>query len=255
MSGTLRIHPATIRAVLFDKDGTLVDFDATWGPAAHAVMRHLADGDEAALRRLMVASHFELDTMTFRATSPLLAGAASQYGPAWAQALNRPATPAFFAEIDILFRDAGLASLKPIGDPRALCAALAGRGYRLGIATNDSQAGGEVQAEALGLTPYMTAVIGWDSGYGAKPDPGPVLGFARAAGVAPSQVAMVGDTGHDLDAARAAGALAVLVLTGPRGQGARDDLAPQADLVLDSAADLAGWLAEQPDALLDGQLG
>jgi phosphoglycolate phosphatase len=27
-----------IRGILFDKDGTLVDFDRTWGPAAYSVI-------------------------------------------------------------------------------------------------------------------------------------------------------------------------------------------------------------------------
>src|SRR4051812_17027696 len=33
------------KAILFDKDGTLIDFDGTWGPAAYEVMRALAQGD------------------------------------------------------------------------------------------------------------------------------------------------------------------------------------------------------------------
>ena len=41
-----------IRAVLFDKDGTLVDFDRTWGPAVQAVLRHLAGGNAALYHKL-----------------------------------------------------------------------------------------------------------------------------------------------------------------------------------------------------------
>ena len=39
-----------IRAILFDKDGTLVEFDRTWGPAVQVVLRHLAGGDAALYR-------------------------------------------------------------------------------------------------------------------------------------------------------------------------------------------------------------
>ena len=35
-----------IRAVLFDKDGTLIDFRATWLPAYEAIVRRLVDSDE-----------------------------------------------------------------------------------------------------------------------------------------------------------------------------------------------------------------
>ena len=36
-----------IRAILFDKDGTLVDFNRTWGPAVQSVLKDLARGSEA----------------------------------------------------------------------------------------------------------------------------------------------------------------------------------------------------------------
>lgn len=232
----------SIRAVLFDKDGTLVDFDRTWGPASFAVMHRLADGNARQLDALLDASHFDRAAMRLKSTSPLLAGASVQYGRAWADALDRPADDAFFALIDRLFEQQGLESLTPIGDPAALIARLSGAGYRLGIATNDSQTGGELQARALGFADHLDAVIGWDSGFGAKPDPGQVMGFADRVGLPTHAVAMVGDTGHDLEAARSAGALAVLVLTGPRGTEARADLAPLADVVLDAAADVPAWL-------------
>jgi phosphoglycolate phosphatase len=35
--------PSTaVVGVLFDKDGTLIDFDLTWGPAVHAMIHTLA---------------------------------------------------------------------------------------------------------------------------------------------------------------------------------------------------------------------
>lgn len=47
---------APIHAILFDKDGTLVDFDRTWGPAVDTVLRDLANGDENLYRQLCAAS-------------------------------------------------------------------------------------------------------------------------------------------------------------------------------------------------------
>jgi phosphoglycolate phosphatase len=51
---------------------------------------------------------------------------------------------------------------------------------------------------------------------------------------------MVGDTLHDLDAARAAGAIAVAVLSGPA---AREALEPRADHVLDDIGGLPELMA------------
>jgi phosphoglycolate phosphatase len=66
------------------------------------------------------------------------------------------------------------------------------------------------------------------------------MAFARATGLAPSQIAMVGDNTHDMLTARNAGAgLAIGVLS---GTGRHEDLAPLADVVLASVADLPAFL-------------
>ncbi len=89
----------------------------------------------------------------------------------------------------------------------------------------------------------MDFVAGYDSGHGAKPAPGMVEAFAREIGAACGEVALVGDTLHDLDCARAAGAVAVAVLS---GIATREDLAPHADYVIADIGELpaltAGWL-------------
>ena len=89
------------------------------------------------------------------------------------------------------------------------------QGFRLGIATNDAEASAKAQCGRLGLTPFLDFVAGYDSGHGGKPDPGMVLGFARHIGAQPSDIALVGDSVHDLEAARAAGAISIAVLSGP----------------------------------------
>ena len=51
----------TLKGILFDKDGTLIDFDRTWGPAAFEVMREMAGGDEAVFARLAEVNEFVVD--------------------------------------------------------------------------------------------------------------------------------------------------------------------------------------------------
>src|SRR5712671_3727078 len=48
-----------IRAVLFDKDGTLVDFQRTWGPATHSVLTEISSGDCALFDRLAAVSLYD----------------------------------------------------------------------------------------------------------------------------------------------------------------------------------------------------
>ena len=78
-------------------------------------------------------------------------------------------------------------------------------------------------------TKHLDFIAGFDSGYGAKPDPEPLLAFATHVGLSPSQVAMVGDSTHDLVSAKRAGMYRIGVLTGMADY---DDLAPYADVVL-----------------------
>lgn len=225
----------SLKAILFDKDGTLIHFDRTWGPAAGAVMRALAGEDAAALRRLEEVSHYLPDEERFLFTSPLVAGSSAHYGPLWAQALGRESSDEFLTLIDSLFSEEGLRSLTPIGRPLDSLGALHAAGLRLGIATNDAEANARLQAEALGLLPLLDAVHGYDSGFGSKPDPGMVSAFARRFALAPAEVAVVGDSVHDLSAARGAGARFILVRTGPAPI---DTMIDSADLVLDSIDDL-----------------
>jgi len=231
-----------LEALLFDKDGTLIDFDATWGPAAYAVMRELANGDTQALRRLLEASEYIEDERRFLPTSPLVAGSSAHYGPLWADILGREAGPAFFGVMDDLFRIHGLASLTAIGAPAAMMRGLAGRNLHLGIATNDSEASARAQAQALGIDTYLSFYAGYDSGHGSKPEPGMVIAFAEAHALSPSRVAMIGDSLHDLHAAKAAGARTIAVLSGPRGDDARNDLEPFSDYILGSISELEDLL-------------
>jgi phosphoglycolate phosphatase len=91
----------------------------------------------------------------------------------------------------------------------------------------------------LGLDALLEFIAAYDSGFGAKPAPDPVLAFAKFANLPPAEIAVVGDTVHDLVAARAPGALAIGVLSGPT-DGAL--LEPLADVILPSVAELEAWI-------------
>lgn len=228
-----------LKAVLFDKDGTIVDFDRTWGPAAGVVIETLAAGDPAALSRLQAVSQFIPEEARFLPTSPIVAGSAAHYGPLWAETLGREATQGFFSLVDRLFAETGLRHLTPIGRPKDVFARLHGGGLDLAIVTNDAEANARQQMDALGLSPYLRAVHGYDSGFGSKPGPGMVLALAEAFGHPPDAMAVVGDSAHDLAAARGAGARFILVRSGPAPV---EDLLPDADLVVDTVDDLPALL-------------
>ena len=229
-----------LSGVLFDKDGTLVSFEKTWGPTIGAVIATLAKGDAGKLAAQAAVLQFSIEDETFLPTSPVIAGSTMQLGFNWARALGRTDFFTLKAEIDELTAVESLRALTPIGAPAEVIAELRGLGLSIGLATNDSEASARRQLAKLGLAEAIDFVAGYDSGHGSKPDPGMVHAFAKRIGARAAQVVMVGDTRHDLDAARAAGALAIAVLSGPAG---REELAPHADHVLDDISTLPGLLA------------
>jgi phosphoglycolate phosphatase len=226
--------------VLFDKDGTLIDFDLTWGPTVYEVIRTLAAGDPALMAAQAEALHFSIERRRFLRTSPLVAGSTADYGHSWAEALGRADVETLKSEIDTLSARESLKALTPIGELGAVFSSLEAMGFSLGVATNDSERSARRQIDALGIAPYVDFVAGYDSGYGSKPEPGMMIAFAEHLGVAPSQIAVVGDSLHDLAAARAAGATGIAVLTGPADRSA---LEPYADFVIPDVGELPALLA------------
>lgn len=234
-------HAHGLAGLLFDKDGTLLDFSGTWERAAPAILARIGDGDPARIARAAAAIGFDLSSGRFRPGAPFIAGSTSDYGPAVAEAIGRPFNDKLAEWLDRVCGEEGLRTLSPIGDLDQLFTTFRASGIALGIATNASEAEAVAQMTALGLTQHLGYVAGYDSGHGAKPRPGMVHAFARWLDVPPRRIAMIGDSTHDLTAGRAAGAVTIAVLTGltePR------DLAPLADHMLPSIRELPELLAQ-----------
>ncbi|MEO1027041.1 MAG: HAD family hydrolase, partial [Pseudomonadota bacterium] len=127
---------------------------------------------------------------------------------------------------------------QPAVQLRPCLEALAAERY-LGLVTNDSETPARAHLAQENIADLFTFIAGWDSGYGAKPEPGQLLAFCEITGISPAATIMVGDSRHDLMAGRAAGMGTVGVLTGVAGE---TDLADLADVVLPDIGHLAGWL-------------
>lgn len=223
----------TVAAILLDKDGTLVDFARTWGHATVSVLRTLARGDERLFERLTMLARLDPTTATFHADSPVIAGSLGDFGPDWARACGLSPDNAFLTAVDGLFRAHARESLVAVPGAVAVVEDLAATGMPLGLATNDAEATAAEHLEALGIAGCFGFVAGYDSGYGAKPQPGMIHAFASHVGCRAAEIALIGDSLHDLAAAKAAGAIAVAVATGPAPL---DVLRPHADV---AAPDIA----------------
>ena len=218
--------------VLFDKDGTLLDFNRTWLPIYRVAAAEFAGGDAALAESLLSGHGFDPASGRFAGGSLLAAGNNRQIAAAWAERCGRGAeVDALALRLNEIFREHGARAATPVGGLGATLAALQQAGLRLGVATADSEAGISNTLQAFDVLRYFDFLAGYDSGHGAKPDPGMVLAFCRALDLAPAQVVVVGDNRHDIEMGRSAGAgLCVGVLT---GTSTRTELEALADLVLD----------------------
>lgn len=233
--------PRDIRGVLFDKDGTLIDFEKTWFAIGDHMAREAAGGDRERADRLLGMAGYDFATRTVRADSVFAAGTNADIVAIWYPRAGADERQALTARFDAFTATEGAKRAVPVEGVRRSLEALHGAGYRMGVATNDSTAGAEMALVTLGWSQLFDAVYGYDAVARPKPAPDTVFAFCDLTGLRVSQVAVIGDNRHDLDMARSAGAgLAIGVLS---GTGTRDTLASCADALLESAAELPGFLA------------
>ena len=226
-----------VDGLLFDKDGTLFDFHTTWSTWAGHAIRDLAQGDAATVTRLATALHYDLVAEEFLPTSPMIAGTNREGAELIARELpNRDVD-----EIEhYLMMTASEVSQAPAVPLAPYLSNLAAAGMSLGVMTNDAEYSARAHLRSAGIEAHFDFIAGFDSGFGAKPAPDPLLAFAKATGLTPARVAMVGDSTHDLMAGRAAGMQTIGVLT---GLAEAAELAPFADVIFPDIGHITAWLA------------
>lgn len=226
-----------IKAALFDKDGTLIDFTASWRGLVDDMIADYAGGDEALANALGAAIGYDRGTGVFLPGSPIVSDTSDVIADLMAELLPGR-TP---EEIeDDANRRAASSGVTAVAGLRETLETLRGMGLVLGIGTHDSETAARVQAKDLGIADLIDFYAGYDSGHILKPGPGMPNGFSAATGVATADMVMVGDSIHDLGAGRSAGCAASIgVLTGPATEA---ELEQEADIILPSIADLPDFL-------------
>lgn len=228
-----------IDAVVFDKDGTLFDFRKSWsGYVRRAIVDLAGHHSEAAQMQAALARAIGFDPASgdFATDSPVIAGTAEDIADDLLALLPGWTHSALVDRLNSLSSNAEMTEAVPLVP---LITGLRARGLRIGLATNDIEAAGRAHLSAVGVAGMFDAILGADSGHGAKPGPGMLLAFAHGVGLAPASVVMVGDSRHDLIAGREAGMQTIAVLT---GIATVDDLAPLADAVLRDVGELPRWI-------------
>jgi phosphoglycolate phosphatase-like HAD superfamily hydrolase len=251
------------QAIIFDKDGTLIDFDAMWGGWSAYLAAQLQNASGVDVRAALYEA-LGYDA----ATHKVLAGG---------KLASRPMSHVYEVTVEVM-QSLGLglqkAELvveqawcipdpvmlaKPLTDLRMLFANLHKQGVQIAIATADDRLPTQAMLEAFDIEEYIATMVCADDGIPSKPAPDMVTTICDRLKMDPGKVMVIGDTTSDLKMARAAGAgLAVGVLS---GVSAARDLMPHADVILDSVDEfhayaemLAGHKPAHPSTDLSTEL-
>jgi phosphoglycolate phosphatase len=184
--------------IVFDLDGTLVDTAPDLVDTLNVVF-----GREG------------LPPVPFATARNLIGGGARRMIERGLAAEGRSCSP---GEIDRLFRHfidyytAHIADRsRPFPALETALDHLAAEGARFAVCTNKLERLSVKLLEALGLAPRFQAICGQDTFGMQKPDPEILRQTIRRAGGSPQSTVMVGDSGNDIDTARAAGVPIVAV--------------------------------------------
>jgi phosphoglycolate phosphatase len=196
MSGT---RTFAVDALAFDLDGTLLD---TVHDLANAVNRLLA---EAGLARLAKA---RIRDLIGKGIANLVTRAVTE---------SRGVAPDA-GELDWLLSRYQRLYEETLGHHTVLfdgvvegLERLRAAGFRLAVVTNKATRFVAPHLERAGIGHLFDTIVGGDDAPAKKPDPAPLRLAAARLGVAPANLLMVGDSGNDALAARAAGCPIVIV--------------------------------------------
>jgi phosphoglycolate phosphatase len=220
-----------IDLVVFDKDGTLIDFEAMWAGWAIDIGRRLdvATGRPVA-GDVFAAIGFDPTTNRVLPGGPLAVSTMAGIAETIAAVVRRwcPSVAAARRAVETAwFEPDPVALARPLADLPLLFETLVAGGRRIAVATTDDRAPTEATLLGLGVRQHVSALACGDDGIGLKPDPAMVLAVCSVLRTDPARTAIVGDTPADLSMGRAAGLGRVVGVLS--GVGRRADLEPLAD--------------------------
>lgn len=228
------------QAIIFDKDGTLIDFDAMWGGWTSHLADQLKQASGLNVHKAL-CNAFGVD----ESSNKVLAGG---------KLASMPMSLLYNVTVDVMCA-CGLDNAtakdvvenvwcipdpvilaKPVTDLRKLFGDLSELGIKIAIATADDRAPTQAMVDAFDIGEFISCMACADDGIPSKPAPHMALTLCKQMNIAPGNVMVIGDTLSDLMMARSAGAgLAVGVLS---GVSSAKNLVQSADYLLDSVDDL-----------------
>jgi len=224
------------QAIVFDKDGTLIDFDLMWG----SWTLQLADRLQAAIGLDIRQALSECYGYDIRRRK-ILADGKLTCTPMWrlrelmvevVESVGVPAVDASCAVARAWHVPDPVTLAKPFTDIHRLFTNIHKLGIKIAIATSDDREPTRAMLDAFGVTDLVSTMVCADDGIPAKPAPDMVTTLCQRMNVRPENVIVIGDTVADLQMSHSAGAgYSIGVLS---GVGSLATLTPLADILIDT---------------------
>ncbi len=228
-----------IKGILFDKDGTLIDFYKVWGPAAELEARRRCEErgcpyKKAALMRKMGVNGEAVDpegALACKSYEGIALELAQVLGSAEdIEQLSEELGRLFYEEVG-----GKLAEYPTFVNTKCLFRGLQANGIKVGLATTDDM---KSTRSCMACLDVLEEISFWGvagENLPEKPDIRLVEAAARQWDISSCEIAVVGDTPNDMRFAKNAGAVGIAVRS---GVGTESALEPLADFVIDSVAQL-----------------
>ncbi|MCI5868098.1 MAG: HAD family hydrolase [Dorea sp.] len=238
-----------IKGILFDKDGTLVDFFSLWLQATTQVIPNFLQQNKIEVSRELVQHLLQAIGVDCGKVDPKGALAYKSYGEIAEDvcaALEERGIILSVSEtgkqLEKLFNEnvtSQDAEFQLFTDMKVLMEDLKSRNIIIGLATADTETSAESCLGAIGVLEYFDYIGADDGRRKPKPDEEMFLEFAELFSLKAEEIAVVGDTYNDMIFARKNGGVAIGVLS---GVSEAEDFGDEADYVIASIHELPGLL-------------
>ncbi|MDT0125735.1 HAD family hydrolase [Paenibacillus sp. RRE4] len=209
------------RAILFDKDGTLLEFLQLWGPWAEsmlvqmqAYMRERDASFTVELEKVLGTVHDSEGHLSgYDVQGPLaiatvdectgwLAGQLYAAGTPWNEAITTIRQFSSIAMKSVRERK----SAEPMPGLLDLLQRCKEAGIQLAVVTSDSTSAAETHLDWMGIRSFFSSIVGCDRVTRGKPDGESFLLACRELAVDPHEAVVIGDSNGDMQMGRHAGA-------------------------------------------------